>query len=210
MSIRFVFTRNDQSFVSRAIMWFEQRKTHKERRTSHGLMKFWPGGPIFGAWPLSFEAAERGVWMDLYEKSIGKQTIVAEFELNLNEVQAVRVIQTALSRYSSWYYDFTGVAENAVWILMKKWFGTIVRWAKFVWKFEAGEKSLFCTGLLYEIAKAAEKASGAEGWVGSIQSAREATPRKLIDVCYGHPDLYTLVRENVAPGEPNHPTEDGS
>jgi hypothetical protein len=204
--IHFVFTRNDESFVSRAIMWFEQRRTDKERRTSHGLMKFWPGGPVFSALPVSFEAAERGVWMDLYHKSIGKQTIVAEFELLLDDDYSLWAVQESLRRYSDWYYDFEGVAQNAVWILMKKWFGTILRWTKFVWKFETDEKSLFCTGLLYEIAKLAETASPDPGWVGPIESAREATPRKLIDVCYANPNVYKLIRENVAPGSPEHPS----
>jgi len=188
MPINFVFTRNDKSFISRAIIWFEQRRTQKERRTSHGLLKFWPSGPIFRENFLSFEAMERGVWMSIYEKSIGQQTVVADFEIDLPDHIADEVARIAIKRYSDWYYDFEGVASNAVWILMKRWFGTLIRWFNFTWKFEVEQGQLFCTGLLYEIAKVAqEKDPSGREWVGDIKNAEEATPRRLIDVCFGNP-----------------------
>jgi hypothetical protein len=187
MSIHFVFTRNDKSFISRAIMWFEQRRVHKDRRCSHGLMKFWPSGPVFRERHLAFEAMERGVWMNLYEKSLGAQTVVADFELDLPDHVSDEVVRIALERYSDWYYDFEGVAMNAIWILMKRWFGTIVRWLKFTWKFEVEQGELFCTGLLYEIAKVAQEHDElGRNWVDDIKNAEESTPRKLIDACFGN------------------------
>jgi len=185
MSVNFIFTRNDKSFISRAIMWFEQRRTHKDRRAAHGLMKFWPSGPIFREDFLSLEATERGVWMDLYDKSIGQQTVVANFELDLPDHIADEVIRIAIERYNDWYYDFEGVASYAIWILMKRWFGTLVRLLKFTWKFEVEPGRLFCTGLLYQIATIAqEKDPEGRNWVGDIKSSEEATPRRLIDVCF--------------------------
>jgi hypothetical protein len=103
-------------------------------------------------------------------------------------------MREALLKYNDWAYDFAGVGQNAIIIIAKKWFGTIWRWLQISWKLKKGEKELFCTGYLYEVAKMIqEKYSNNIGWTGDLKSPREATPRKMIKVCFDRPGLYEFV-----------------
>ncbi len=194
MALHFVFTRYEGSWISRAIMWFEWPKGESARRCSHGIIKFWPEGVIFKGDPMAAEAMERGCWMNFYKKALGRQDVVAEFKLKISDDKADEIMREALLLYNDWAYDFFGVGQNAIVILAKKWFGSIWRWLQISWKLKKGEKSLFCTGYLWNVARLVEARGGPVGnWTGSVRSPRDASPRKMIKMCFDHPECYEYV-----------------
>lgn len=198
MAVHFVFTKYEESWISRAIMWFEWPKGESDRRCSHGIIKFWPEGPIFKASAMAAEAMERGCWMNFFKRSLGRQDVVAEFKLNIPDDICDEVMRQALLQYNDWHYDFFGVGQNAIIILAKRFFGSIWRWLQISWKLRKGEKELFCTGYLYEVAKMVQsRFSNASGWIGDIKSPRDATPRKMIKACFDNPECYKYI-EGIA------------
>ena len=204
MSLHFVFTKYEGSWISRAIMWFEWPRGESTKRCSHGMIKFWPEGVVFRGDPMAAEAMERGCWMNFYEKSLGRQTVVAEFKLKLSDIRADTVMREALLKYNDWAYDFFGVGQSAIIILAKKWFGSIWRWLQISWKLKKGEKELFCTGYLYEVAKMVQDMyPGHQKWTGDLKSPREATPREMIKVCFDHQECYEYVGGIAAPSVTN-------
>jgi hypothetical protein len=194
MPLHFVFTKYEGSWISRAIMWFEWPKGESDRRCSHGMIKFFPEGPIFKGSAMAAEAMERGCWINFYKKALGRQDVVADFRLRITDDEADEIMRKALLNYNDWAYDFFGVGQNAIIILAKKWFGSIWRWLQISWKLRKGEKSLFCTGYLYNVAyevmKEIHSKDQKSGWTGGLESPREATPREMIKVCFEHPECY--------------------
>jgi hypothetical protein len=197
MEIRLVFTRNDKSLVSRAIMWFTQRRTHPERRCSHVFVKFNPCG-IFGDNWLVFEAAEQGVHIAPYSVVLGKQKIVAEFVLTCSKDVAIDATIKSLDAYTYWYYDFVGVGLGALWILFSKCCGTPIRWFNLTFRPGKAKKALFCSGLARNVVMEVQKLDGKDYGVGGV-SPREIEPRDLLDVCFSKPERYNPIPLSTGP-----------
>lgn len=198
--IHFVFTRCNESFISRAIQWFEWGRKDSARRCSHGIVKFWPEGPIFKSNPMAFEAMEKGCWMDFFEKSLGRQTVVAEFRLKITADQADKIMRETLEKFNDWNYDFTGVGLNGIKILLKRWFGSIWRWFGIVWKLEKGQRELFCTAVMFRVAKLCEhRIFPSRQWTHKVRSDRQAAPKPVINMCFDLPECYEWIRGEAKP-----------
>jgi hypothetical protein len=194
MDLRIVFTRYDASFISRAIMWFTQRKTNPERRCSHVLIKFRPRGVFEERW-AAFEAMERGCWLSMYEHAIGKGTVVAEFEVLAPNDAKEGAVREALDRYLSWSYDYAGIGIWALWILLKRWAATPLKWFNVVFRPGKADDALFCSGLaLRVLQEVQERAPGIDFGLGEL-TPRTSTPRNEIDICFGYPEAYRPTDE---------------
>lgn len=197
MIIRIVFTKYEPSFISRAIMWFSKKREHPERDCSHVLLKFMPGGVFEGDW-AAFEAMERGVWMDFCEDSIGKQDVVAEFEMNTDEAHSYAAMRWALKEYLGAQYDYAGIGLFAERILAMKWFASIVKW--FHIKFRAKEiHAKFCSGLVLTVIQKVQDMDPNIDWGIDGMKPRTTSPRSLIDVCYGRRALYKYIDGSAGP-----------
>lgn len=191
VEIRLVFTRNDKSIISKAIMWFTQRRTHPERRCSHVFVKFNPCGALKDKW-LVFEAAEHGVGLAPYQVAIGEQEIVAEFVLTCPEEVAVDATVKSLDSYTYWCYDYAGIGKWAVWVLFKRCFGTLVRWFNLVFRPGKAKKALFCSGLARNVVMEVQKLDEKDYGVSEI-SPRKTDPRDLLDICFAKPERYSPI-----------------
>ncbi len=195
MKIHAVYTRNNNSFISRAIQWFTWDKEHPERNCSHVILKFTPEGGVFGdasEW-WAFEAMERGVWPSPFERSLGKQTVVAEFEMLVPESVSREVMAHALSEYADWYYDYKGIGLWAAWLFAKRFFGTFVRLFKLVFNPKKAHKSLFCSGLLFRAVKYAREIYPQADLGMTDFDARTSNPVEEVEECMNHPKGWKLV-----------------
>lgn len=179
MELRVVFTKNEKSLISRAIMWFSQRRHHPERRCSHVFIKFDPEGLFEKQW-LVFEAMERGCWLNLYERSLGKQTVVAEFIVKCPGAIARTATQVSLYRSLDWYYDYVGIGIWAWWILMEKWFATPMRWFNATFRPGKAAKALFCSGLVWQVLSVVQSMWPSVDYKMKGMTARSTTP---VDLC---------------------------
>lgn len=194
MKIRLVFARKDDSIISRAICWFSQRKSEPERRCSHVMVKFQPGGVYEQDWAC-FEAMERGVWASPYDVALGKQTVVAEFEALVSDDAAYKAMRVALNRYLSWYYDFYGIGLWAVWILAKRWFWTPLHWLGVTFRPGKASKALFCSGLALQVVKLMEQMDPFADLGMKALTARTSTPQNEIDICFDHPKGWKKIKK---------------
>lgn len=204
MELRVVFTKYEPSFISRAIMWFTKRREHPERDCSHVLWKFKPVGVFRDRW-AAFEAMERGIWVNLYEKSLGKQTVVAEFKVKTTPTSADVLIDWMFDEFLGENYDYAGIGLWAEWILLNKWFGTLVKW--FNLKFRPGKsKQLFCSGLivvgLHELQKIDPIGWGVEGLI-----PRRSNPRQLVDVLLNMKNRYEYLGGILTPSAEGEATK---
>lgn len=188
MSLRVVFTRNDRSFISRAIMWFTQRKREKERRCSHVFFKFRPKG-IFVDWWV-FEAMERGCWLSPYKKSIGSQTVVAEFELRAPEAIGEKAIISLIDEKVGDMYDFLGIWRWAWWIIGTKFFGTLVKLLKLTFRPGRAHEGAFCSGLVLEGLRKVQSDCIETDFGITNLTPRKSSPQLEIDVMFAHPAAY--------------------
>jgi len=186
MPVRVVFTRNDKSLISRAIMWFSQRKREKETRCSHVFFKFRPGG-IFSDWWV-YEAMERGCWMSPWKKAIGKQTIVAEFEVDaVADAVLDREMVNLIDETCGDWYDFAGIWKWAWWVIAVKFFGTLVRLLKLTFRPGHSHEGAFCSGLvLMGLQKFQSDFPNLDFGV-TMLTPRTSSPQNEIDVCLGNP-----------------------
>lgn len=188
MTTRVVFTRNDQSFISRAIMWFSQRKRAPERRCSHVFFKYKPGG-IFSDWWV-FEAMERGCWVSPYKKAMGKQTIVAEFEILVPAVAANKMILDLIDDKSGDWYDFVGIWRWAWWVIGTRFFGTIVKALKITFRPGRAHEGDFCSGLVLEgLRKLQSQFPDTDFGIVDL-TPRTSSPQNEVDLMFDHPIVY--------------------
>ncbi len=155
-----------------------------------------------------FEAMERGVWLSPYKKSLGKSTVVGEFEMNLPPEIAEEVIKESLEEYLDWWYDYAGIGIWAAWILFKRWFGSFVNWFHLVFRPKAADKALFCSGLALKVVQKGQDKHSFEDYGMKALTARTSTPRNEIDICFSHPKSWTYIGgvtplEEVAQGDNN-------
>lgn len=201
MEIRIVFTKTE-GFISKAIMWFSRDRKHPERNCSHVIVKFRPGGVLgeVDEW-AGFEAMERGVWISPWKKSLGKQTVVAEFQLECDPEAAHGALVEAMEDYLDWYYDFMGIGWWAYWILMKRWFGTFVRLFHMVFNPPKAKKALFCSGLALRAVQGVQKRQEGlvVGWEGI--DPRTSTPINEINPCFDHSGVWTWLGGTAKPKE---------
>jgi hypothetical protein len=151
------------------------------------IVKFKPGGILeeVDEW-AAFEAMERGCWLSPWKKSLGKQTIVAEFRLECNSEAAHAAVVKSLDEYLDWYYDFVGIGLWAWWIILKRWFETFVNLFKIVFKPSKAHKALFCSGLVLRVVQAVQEAQPGlvVGWEGL--DPRTSSPMNEINPCFDH------------------------
>lgn len=188
MRLRIVFTRNDHSFISRAIMWFTQRKRAKERRCSHVFFKFRPAGIFTGWW--AYEAMERGCWMSPYEKALGKQTVVAEFCIKAPDSIVDKAIVGLIDETAGDWYDFEGIWRWAWWIFANRFFGTIVKVLKLTFRPGRAHEGAFCSGLVLMGLRKIQSDLVHEDFGITNLTPRTSSPQGEIDICFGHPDVY--------------------
>ena len=189
MQVRIVFTRNDRSFISRAIMWFTQHSRDKTTRCSHVLLRFKPGG-IFGDRWWAYEAMERGCWPSPWERSIVKQTIVGEFELKVPEDLNAKIMKELIDETCGEMYDFTGIWRWAWWIVAERFFGTIVKMLKLTFRPGKSNEGAFCSGLvLMGVRKYQAALPNWEFWMTDL-TPRTSSPQNEIDVCLSHSGVY--------------------
>lgn len=194
MKVRLVFARKDDSIISRAIMWFTQRKREPERRCSHVMVKFQPGGVYEDDW-VAFEAMERGCWISPYDKALGKQTVVGEFEAVASDKVAYDSMRVAINCYSSWYYDFFGIGLWALWILAWRWAETPLRWMKIVFRPGTAGKALFCSGLALQVVRAMEMVDPSLDFGMKGLTPRTSSPQNEIDVCFARPEMWVRIHD---------------
>jgi len=188
MPVRIVFTRNDKSIISRAIMWFSQHRRKPETRCSHVLFKFRPGGICSGWW--AYEAMERGCWMTPWKKSAGGQTIVAEFELDVHEAICDKVMPALIDETCGDWYDFVGIWKWAWWVIAERCFGTIVRLLKITFRPGRMHDGAFCSGLVLEGLRKFQSEQLSKDFGIAMLTPRTSSPQNEIDVCLSKPDVY--------------------
>jgi len=188
MPVRIVFTRNDKSFISRAIMWFSQRKRAKETRCSHVFFKFTPGGICTGWWV--YEAMERGCWLSPLSKAMGKQTVVAEFDINAPAAVLESNMLALMNETCGDWYDFDGIWHWAWWVIAERFFGTIVRLLKLTFKPGKAHEGAFCSGLV--LMGVQKFQSDLPTWEFGMTSLtpRTSSPQNEIDICLDHKGVY--------------------
>lgn len=188
MKIRIVFLKCTPSFISRAIMWFTKEREHPERNCSHVQLKFMPGGIFEGDW-AAFEAMERGVWMDFYEDTLGRQVVVGEFVMETSCDNAYAAMRWALKEYLGAQYDYAGIGLFAERILAMRWFASLVKW--FHIKFRTKEvHAKFCSGLALTVIQKIQEMEPDVDWGVGGYTPRMVSPRDLIDVCFSKESLY--------------------
>lgn len=162
------------------------------------IVKFLPGGVFEEDW-AAFEAMERGVWLNTWTTSLGKQEIVAEFAMELPEDVEYDTMRIALQRYLSWQYDYLGIGIWAYWILLKRWAGSIVKWFNLVFRPKQARKALFCSGLLLEVVNLAKQMHPDSSLGMDGLEARTTTPDLLMEECFNHPKGWTWLGGSLTP-----------
>jgi len=189
MPLRIVFLRNDKSLISRAIMWFTQHRKKPETRCSHVLVKFKPHGVLGLDWWV-YEAMERGCWPSPWIKSLGRQTVVAEFEICREAVSQEVALAELLGETCGNWYDYEGIWKWAWRIITERFFGTLVRWFKIAFRPGHAHEGLFCSGLVLEcLRKIQEKNLDLDFGITNL-TPRTSSPQNEIDACLGHPLVY--------------------
>jgi len=195
MKVHIVFTRFEESFISRAILWFSQRKREMDRRCAHVLIRFTPFGGVFtGAseW-WKFEAMERGVWPSIWKEDEPGSVIVAEFKIEASEDRCFEVMGEALKKYNDWWYDYAGIGIWAYAILLKRWCGTLVKWFNWTFRPKAAKEALFCSGLALEVVRMFQREMPDKDFGMAHLTPRTSTPQNEIDICFDNPN-YTFIR----------------
>lgn len=189
MPVRIVFTRNDKSFISRAIMWFTQHSRNKETRCSHVLFKYKPCGIAGEQW-WAYEAMERGCWPSPWTKSLGKQTIVAEFELKVPDSLNRTMLNELFDETCGEWYDFEGIWRWAWWIIAERFFGTIVSLLKLTFRPGKSSEGAFCSGLVLMGIQKYQAALPEYDFGMAKLTPRTSSPQNEVDICIQHPDIY--------------------
>jgi hypothetical protein len=168
-------------------MWFSQHKRQKETRCSHVLFKFKPYGIFCDQW-WTYEAMERGCWPSPWSQ--GKQTIVAEFELNVDEDTNKEVMSKLINETCGEWYDFEGIWKWAWWVIAERFFGTIVKMLKLTFRPGKAHEGAFCSGLVLKGVQKYQALQIEKDWGMVELTERTSSPQNEIDICLIKKDIY--------------------
>lgn len=88
------------------------------------------------------------------------------------------------------WYDYEGIWKWAWRIIAERFFGTLVRWFKIVFRPGKAHEGLFCSGLVLRyVQKVQVKNLDLDFGMGDL-TPRTSSPQNEIDVCLGHPMVY--------------------